>query len=388
MWPFDGEVEAPLTLAAYAHCCRSTETIFNYTDGVNMNCSRIHSRSLTTGVAFVALAIIAAIPVRVRAATPPRADYEFTGDISLGVPAFNDYLTFDASSRRLYVSHVDRVTVVDVASRSVVGTVAPVKDSHGIAIVPKLGKGYADSGDDALVKVFNLTDFKIIKQIKVSVDADGMLYDETSNTVLVVAGDSKNLTVINPTDDSVARTVALPGKPEFFALDEAGNVYINMADTASIVKVNIASGSVEATWPMQNCKAPHGLAYDKPSNRLFSGCANGRMVVVDANDGRNVANLPMGTQSDGVSVDSTRRLVFSSNGPGTLTAISIGANDQFEVARTIPTFFGGRNMALDPVSGELFVTHGHMKVLSSLRDLLNLKFGWDAIEVATFVPRP
>jgi hypothetical protein len=317
-----------------------------------------------------------------------RVDYEFTGDISLGVPPFNDYLMFDPASRRLYVAHVDRVTVIDVASRTVVGSVAPFKDSHGIAIVSSLGKGYADSGDDGVVKVFNLSDNKIIKQIKVSVDADGMIYDEPSKTVLVVAGDSKNLTVINPADDTVTRTVALPGKPEFFAVDGAGNAYINMADTASIVKVNITAGTVEANWPLQNCKAPHGLAYDRPSNRLFSGCANSRLVVVDAADGRNVANLPIGSNSDGVAVDSQRRLVFTSNGPGTLTAISIGSNDQFAVARTIPTFFGGRNMTLDPNSGELFVTHGHMKVMSSMKDVLNLKFGWDGIEVATFQPRP
>lgn len=320
--------------------------------------------------------------------TRARVDYEFIGDISLGAPTFNDYLTFDPAGRRLYVAHVDRVTVIDVATRTVVGSVAPLKDAHGIAIVSGLGKGYADSGDDGVVKVFDLSDNKIIKQIKVSVDADGMIYDEHTKTVLVVAGDSKNLTVINPADDTVACVVALPGKPEFFAVDGAGNAYINMADTASIAKVNITAGTVDATWPLQNCKAPHGLAYDGPSNRLFSGCANSRLVVMDAADGRNVANLPMGPNSDGVAVDSERRLAFTSNGPGTLTAISIGPNDQFAVARTIPTFFGGRNMTLDPNSGELFVTHGHMKVMSSMKDVLNLKFGWDGIEVATFQPRP
>jgi DNA-binding beta-propeller fold protein YncE len=172
------------------------------------------------------------------------------------------------------------------------------------------------------------------------------------------------------------------------AIDDAGNVYVNMADTASIVKVNITRGNVEASWPMQNCKAPHGLAYDKQSNRLFSGCANNRLVVVDASDGRNVDNLPIGSQSDGVSLDARRRLVFTSNGPGTLTAISIGAGDHYSVARTLPTFFGGRNMTLDPVTGTLYVTHGHMKVMSSMKDLLNLRFGWDGIEVATFEPRP
>ncbi len=161
---------------------------------------------------MAALGVFAALiahPVRAESSSPPRVDYEFTGQIDLGAPTFNDYLTFDSDSRRLYVSHVDRVTVVDVAKRVVIGSVAPLKDSHGIAIVSKLSKGYADSGDDGIVKVFSLTDFHVIKQIKVSPDADGMLYDERTDSVLVVAGDSKNLTVINPTDDTVTRTVAL-----------------------------------------------------------------------------------------------------------------------------------------------------------------------------------
>jgi DNA-binding beta-propeller fold protein YncE len=337
--------------------------------------------------ALVVLAALGANPVRAESSAPPKVDYEFTGQIDLGAPAFNDYLTFDPNGRRLYVSHVDRVTVIDVEKRAVVGSVAPLKDSHGIAIVSKLSKGYADSGDDGIVKVFSLTDFHVIKEIKVSPDADGMLYDERTGSVLVVAGDSKNLTVINPADDTVIRTVALPGKPEFMALDEAGNVYVNLADIASLVKVNIASGKVEANWPLENCKAPHGLAYDPPSNRLFSGCANSRLVVVDASSGRNLANLPIGSFSDSVAIDSHRRLVFTSNGPGTLTAISIGPDDHFSVARTLPTFFGGRNMTLDPATGALYVAHGHMKVLSSMKDPLKLRFGWDGIDVATFEPR-
>jgi WD40 repeat protein len=313
-------------------------------------------------------------------------DYEFTGDISLGSPSFNDYLTFDPSNRRLYVSHVDRVSVFDVATRKVVGSVGPFHDSHGVAIISKLGKGYADSGDDGVVKVFNLSDFQIIKEIKVSPDADGMLYDKNTDSVLVVAGDSRNLTVINPTDDKVARTVDLQGKPEFMATDGAGNVYVNLTEpAASVAKVNIATGKVEATWPLENCKAPHGLAYDPTTARLFSGCSNNRLVVVDASNGHNVANLPIGSQSDSVAIDTQRRLVFTANAPGTLTAISIG--DHVSVARTLPTFFGGRNMALDPTTGELFVAHGHMKIESSLKDLQNLRFGWDAIEIATFKPR-
>jgi hypothetical protein len=381
----------------YTHgICSGVEIAFgcsqhDYTKGVNMKLNprlgRISWWRANCLSALLMTALWGAGPAFAQSAAAPRTDYEFTGDISLGAPSFNDYLTYEPSNHRLYVSHVDRVTVIDVATRAVVGSVAPFKDSHGIAIVAKLGKGYADSGDDGVVKVFNLADLKITKEIKVSPDADGMVYEPRSGSILVVAGDSKNLTVINPNTDTVTRTIPLPGKPEFLDIDQAGHAYVNL-DVPSIAKVDIESGKIEANWPLQNCKSPHGIAYDAPSNRLFSACANSRLVVVDAADGRNVANLPIGSLSDGVVVDSKRRLVFTSNGPGTLTLISLGSGDSFSVARTMPTFFGGRNMTLDPESGELFVTHGHMKVMSSMRDVLNLRFGWDGIEVATFEPRP
>ncbi|MGI8839280.1 MAG: YncE family protein [Caulobacteraceae bacterium] len=342
----------------------------------------------TSALALLGCGALASTSMPASAQTPAKgaADYEFVAQASLGAPGLQDYLTFDPVGRRLYVSHTDQVTVLDAASDKVVGSVGPFHDSHGVAIVAKLGKGYADSGDDGVVKVFNLTDLRIVKEIKVSPDADGMVYDDKTGTVLVVAGDSKNLTVIDPASDTVTRTVGLPGKPEFLTLDGAGKVYVNLADVGAIAKVDIASGKVEATWPLAGCQAPHGLAYDGATRRLFSGCANQRLIVVDANDGRNLASLPIGSLSDTVVVDSRRGLAFSANAD-TLTVIAEGAGDKFSVARTIPTFFGGRSMAIDPATGTLYVAHGHMAIKSSLKDLLNLRFGWDGVDLAVFQPR-
>jgi DNA-binding beta-propeller fold protein YncE len=341
---------------------------------------------MTASAAVLALCVVGAGGASARP-VGHAVDYEFSGDISLGAPGFQDYLTFDPAQRRLYVSHADRVTVVDTRTKSVVGTVGPFHDSHGVAIVTRLGKGYADSGDDGMVKVFSLADLRVLKQIKVSPDADGMAYDARTGSVLVVAGDSKNLTVIDPASDTVKKAIALPGKPEFFAIDGAGKAYVNLADVGAIAKVDIASGRVEGTWPLAGCKAPHGVAYDPATHRLFSGCANSRLIVVDAKDGRNLASLPIGSGSDAIAVDPRRGLVFSSN-TDTMTVIREQGGDRYGVARTIPTFFGGRNMTLDPVSGTLFVAHGHMVLKSSLADLLNLRFGWDGVNVAVFRPLP
>jgi DNA-binding beta-propeller fold protein YncE len=314
------------------------------------------------------------------------ADYVLAADYKLGPPNFWDYLTLDAGAQRIYIAHINKVDVVDVKSGKSVGTVGPFHDAHGIAIVPELNKGYADSGDDGVVKVFDLKDFRILKTIKVSADADGMVYEPNSHSVLVVAGDSKNLTIIKTSDDSVSKVVALPGKPEFLALDSKGHVFINIADSASIAKVDVATGTVSATWPMAGCERPHGLAYDPRTDRLFSGCANLVMIVVDASNGRNLAKLPIGSSSDAVVMDSKRRRAMSANGDGTLTVVSEGDGDSYSVQRTVPTFFGGRNAALDEATGTLFIAHGNMKVMSSMKDPAQLRFGWDGLNLAIFKP--
>jgi len=332
-----------------------------------------------------ASALLGVTPVAAQSAKTT-ADYELVGDYQLGAPSFWDYLTYEPVSHRVFASHVDRIEVIDAKSGKSVGQVKPFHDAHGVAIVPDLGKGYADSGDDGVLKVFSLTDFHILKTIKVADDADGVIYDPGSKTVLVVAGDSKNLTVVSATEDRVVKTIALPGKPEFFAVDGHNHAFVNIADTGSLSRVDLDKGAVTDTWKLNGCEKPHGLAYDAGTNRLFSSCANARMIVVDAASGKNLANLPIGTNSDAVVVDSTRRRAFSANADGTLTIVSEQDGDQFSVQRIVPTFFGGRNMTIDATTGTLYIAHGNMKLMSSLKDLTQLRFGWDGLNLAVFKP--
>jgi hypothetical protein len=261
-----------------------------------------------------------------------------------------------------------------------------LKDAHGIAIAGDAGKGYADSGEDGVVEVFSLADFHRLKTIKVSKDADGMVYDPGARTVLVVAGDSKNLTLIDTATDTVVKTIALPGGPEFLALDGHGHVFINIADINSVSKVDLASGTVTATWKLEGCEDPHGIAYNPQTDRIFSGCKNRRMVVMDGSSGRTLASLPIGILSDAVAVDPTRHRAFAANADGTLTIVSESSPDTYVVQRTVPTFFGGKNMVIDEKSGTLFIAHGNMKLLSDTRDVAHLRFGWDGLDVAIMTP--
>ena len=342
-------------------------------------------KTLFTTLVLLAAALAAAA---VYPQPPARtgADYVYEGDMDFGAPGFWDYITLDDVAGRLYLGHVDHVTVVDAMTARIVGTVGPLAAAHGVAIAPALHKGYATSGGDGLLKVFGLDDLKVRGEIKVGLDADGVLFDPRSNTVIVMIGDGKQVVIVDPVADRVLRTVDLPAGPEFAAADARGKVYVNLESTAQLAKVDIATGHVDAVWQLTGCISPHGIAYDPHTDRLFRGCVNKLLVVVDPGTGKNIATLPIGGFSDGVGVDVARHRVFSPNGDGTLTVIDEGAGDSYRVERTVPTFLGGRSMAVDARTGRLFVTHGDTKIKSPRGNFRELRFGWDNAEVAIFRP--
>lgn len=336
--------------------------------------------------AFVALAAGLAILPAASAAAPVGGDYVYTGSIDLGAPGGWDYASFDPVAGRYYVGHTDKVSVVDAASRKLVGQVAPMDRAHGAAILPKLGRGFATSGGDGMLKEFDLSDLHIVKQIPIAKDDDGIVADPHSGSIIVTVGDAKQLVIVDAASASVAHTVDLPGEPEFPAADGHGKAYVNIASTSQMAKVDIASGHLDAVWALPGCVSPHGLAYDHRTGRLFTGCANSTLLVVDPKDGRVVAKLPTGPFSDAVAVDEARHRVFCPNGNGTLTVIDERPGDTYSVLRTIPTFLGARSMTIDPRSGELFVTYGDTQIVSGMRDPAGLRFGWVGAKVATFMP--
>jgi YVTN family beta-propeller protein len=283
--------------------------------------------------------------------------YHVTKTVPLGAPDRWDYLVYDAPTHRLYVSHGDRLTVLDGRDGSMLGEVVGMPGgTHGIGIVPAVGKGYTDDGKAGEAVAFDLKTFKTGARIPAQPDADGIAFDPTSGHIFVVNGDSKTLTVIDPKTDTAIATVDAGGKLEYAVSGENGYLYVNGAGNKEIVRVNTATNLVDAHWPIPDCTSPHGLAIDKASHRLFVSCVNAVMTVVDADNGGVVATLPIGNGTDGAAFDPKRRLVFSSNYDGTLTVVHEAGPQAFEGRGSIPTAVTGKNMTIDPESGRLFVT--------------------------------
>jgi DNA-binding beta-propeller fold protein YncE len=291
------------------------------------------------------------------AAAAQTAPYAPAGAVALGAPDRWDYVTISPALHRVFVAHGSGVSVVDSDTGALVGVVGGIAGgTHGVVVSPISGHGYTDDGKAGLVVVFDPAAQKILKTLKASPDADAIAQDPKTGRLFVVAGDSQNLTVVDPATDTVVQVIPTGEKMEFAVADGAGSLYVNGVDTRDILRVDTASGKVLARWPIPDCEGPHGLAIDAATRRLFSSCVNAKMMVVDADDGKVVAELPIGLGSDAAAFDPSTRRAFSSNGKdGTVTVIQQDGPDAYRVLGEVPTAKSGRTMAVDPTTGRLYV---------------------------------
>lgn len=306
----------------------------------------------------LAVFVLAAIGVCVFSAKAfAPAQYQLKQKYVIGGDGGWDYLTYDAAGNRLFISRGTRVQVVDPSKGTVIAEIPNTTGVHGIALAHDLGKGYTSNGRDNTVTVFDL---KTLKETgRITLDAaknpDAILYDPFSKHIFTFNGGSSNTTVIDATTDKVVGNTPLDGKPEFAATDGKGKVYVNIEDKSELTAIDAKTGSVANTWPLTGCEEPSGLAIDEKHHRLFAGCHNKVMAVVNAETGKVVTTVPIGEGVDANAFDPGTELAFSSNGDGTLTVVHEDSPDKFSVAQNAQTQRFARTMALDTNNHDVYL---------------------------------
>jgi YVTN family beta-propeller protein len=288
-------------------------------------------------------------------AQPKPSGYHVIKQVKLGGEGGWDYLTIDAKARRLYISRSTHVMVVDADSGAVVGDIPSTPGVHGIAIDSDLNKGFTSNGRDSTVTVFDLKTLKAIKQIPVGKNPDAIIYDPASKRVFSFNGASSDTTAIDPQTETVMGTIALEGRPEFAVSDGEGHVFVNLEDKSQIVELDARKLTVLNRWSLAPGEEPSGLAFDRKHRRLFSVCSNKLMIVVNADNGKVVTTLPIGSGVDAAGFDSETDLAFSSNGEGTLTIVHEDSPEKFSVVESVTTQRGARTMTLDPKTHRVFL---------------------------------
>jgi DNA-binding beta-propeller fold protein YncE len=267
-----------------------------------------------------------------------------------------DYLTVDEGARRLYVSHGTQVEVLDVDSGSIVGNIPNTLGVHGIAIAANLGRGFVSDGQASTVTIFDLKTLKPLGEVPTGKKPDAIIYDPATSRVFAFNGGSNSATVIEAADGKVAGTIDLGGGPEFAAADGTGYVFDNLEDESLVLKINSRTLKVEQRWSTAPCQSPSSMAMDRSNRRLFVGCRSRVMAVMNADTGQVITTLPIGDHVDATAFDPETRLIFNSNGEGTITVIHQGSPDAYSVVENVKTVPRAKTMALDPKTHQLFLS--------------------------------
>ena len=280
------------------------------------------------------------------------SSYHVTHTYVLGGEGRWDYVVPDPPDHRVFIARTNRVMVVDEDTGKLLGEVTGIQGAHGTAIARGSGHGFATSGNDQSVVMFDLKTFKPLARIPAAEDADAIIYDGVSDRIFTLNGDAHSSTVIDP-KGTLITNIALGGKPEYGASAGDGKVYANLTDTNEVVEIDAKSAALTRRW--STAKQPVPMAIDTAHHRLFSGCRSGVMAVSDYQAGKVIATVPIGRGVDGAGYDPASGDIFASNADGTLTVIHQDSPDRYHVIQNLQTPEGSRNMGLDPTNHRVFL---------------------------------
>jgi DNA-binding beta-propeller fold protein YncE len=328
-----------------------------------VNCSALDVEGTIQGVVMKIARIAAVLPFVIVGATilfaapASSPEYKVVATYKLGGEGGWDYLTFDTQGHRLFISRGTHVMVVDPDSGKVLGDIAGTNGVHGIALADDLGKGFTSNGRDNNVTIFDLKTLQpAAEKPKTGQNPDAIAYDRASKRVFTFNGRSSDATAIDASSGAVAGTIPLGGKPETGVFDGSGKGYVNVEDKAQIVQFDTKTLKVLNTWSIAPCEEPSGLAIDVKHRRLFAGCHNKMMAVVNADNGKVVATPAIGEGVDANAFDPGTQLAYSSNGggAGTITVVHEDSPDSYTVVQNAETLPRARTMTLDPKTHRVY----------------------------------
>ena len=299
-----------------------------------------------------------------------QSQWQVTKTLPVGGQGGFDYATVDAATHRLFIPRTTHTMVIDENSGKVLGDISGQAGAHGVALVPKLGRGFITDGEGTgSVVIFDLKTYKVLGKIATVPDSDGIIYDEGQNRILVSAGDSSALITfkpdIDPQSGKMEAPIPLGGKPEFLAADGKGKVYVNLEDKDVVAVVDLPSRKVTARWPVTPGGSPVGMSIDVKTHRLFVGCRKPqKLVVINTTDGKVEGALDIGAGVDATAVDEGH--AFASCRDGSLTVVSDKAG-KVEVEQVVKTRYGAKTLGVDSATHLVYLPTAEFEASSAPR---------------------
>ena len=305
---------------------------------------------------IISVAVLAVVSMTAPLVCSAATSYRLLKEIPVGGEGGWDYLAVDQYARRLYVSHGTKAIVIDMEADKVVGEIPDTPGIHGFAIAPDLGRCFTSNGRENKVSIVDLKTLKTLSKVETGENPDAILFEPGNKEVYAFIGRGRSATVIEGATGKVVATIPLLGKPEFgVANPRAKRVYSNLEDKSEVAVIDTEAHKVLSTWPLAPGQEPSGMAFDGKHHRLFVGCGNKLMLMLDSTTGKVVDKVPIGDGVDATKFDIALQLAFSSCGDGTVTIAHEESPDKLTVVQTLKTEPRAKTMALDPKTHRIYL---------------------------------
>ncbi|MEP6703574.1 MAG: YncE family protein [Acidobacteriota bacterium] len=281
--------------------------------------------------------------------------YHQIDKIVLGGEGTWDYPELDPKNRLIYISHETAVEVVNIDTGKLVRRIAEIKGVHGIVAVPELDAIFVTEGKADRVSVFAPQSTAARMRVETGKGPDAIVYDPATQRVFTSNGDSADMTAFDARSGKVLGTIALGGDPESITVNGKGLLWVAIADKNEVVNIDTRDLSVKRRIELPSCRTAKSIAVDDQHHRLFVGCRNKILAVINTKTGGTVTSVPIGDRVDSTIFDPTTGMIFNSNGDGTITVIHEDSRDRFTVVETIKSLPGAKTMAFDPKTKRLFL---------------------------------
>lgn len=314
-------------------------------------------KNLFRNASLMAMAVLAG-NMQLSAQNTIAPTYKFIKKINLTGNGKWDFLKMDGEKERLYVSHFDKVHVIDLNTDKQIAEITGLNGVHGIGLAKEISKGYITNGGNNTVTVFEDKTFKVLKTINVKgKKPDAIIHDKASNKVFAFCGKSNNVVVIDPANDEEVASIELGGKPEIAVADGKGLIFNNIEDKNEVVVIDSKNLKVNKHYSLGDNKAPTGIALDTKNNRLFVTCEESKtLVIMNAENGKIITVLPIGENVDGVIYEKELGLIITSNGDGTATIVKQISADSYKLAQTLKTNKGCKTIVHRGTTHNIFLS--------------------------------
>jgi DNA-binding beta-propeller fold protein YncE len=283
--------------------------------------------------------------------------YHLLKEIPVSGPGGWDYLACDEDANRVYVAHGDKIVVIDTETDTTAGEITNTPGVHGFAVAAGLKRGFSSNGKENKASIIDLSTLSTLAKVDTGKDPDAILYASGPNEVYTFNGKDDSATVFDASSGKVITTIALPGQPEFAVYDAATNkIFDNIEDKSEVIAIDAKTHQIVNTWPLAPGERPSGIAMDHDNQRLFVGCRNQLMLMLDATTGKVLASVPIGEHVDANAFDPKGHFAFSSNGDGTMTVAYEDSPDKLIVVQDVITAKGARTMTLDAKAQKIYLS--------------------------------